>query len=91
MGLETVELVMDVEDVFEIKIPDEDAQHVLTVGDLHQLCVRLIVEHHPQIEMHEARKAAVLHQLRTIICNQLGVRYEKTGPEVRFIGDLKVD
>ena len=34
MGLETVELVMDVEESFEISIPDEKAQDIVTVGDL---------------------------------------------------------
>ena len=35
MGLETVELIMEVEDEFNIQIPDEDAQHIETCGQLH--------------------------------------------------------
>ena len=31
-SLDTVELVMALEDVFEIEIPDEDAEKILTVG-----------------------------------------------------------
>jgi acyl carrier protein len=44
MGLATVELVMEVEAAFGITLPDEDAQHVVTVGDLHALVVRLMDE-----------------------------------------------
>lgn len=34
MGIDTVELIMDVEESFGIKIPDDDAQRIVTVGDL---------------------------------------------------------
>lgn len=34
MGLDTVELLMDVEESFGIEIPDDDAQLIVTVGDL---------------------------------------------------------
>lgn len=33
-SLDTVELVMELEDTFEITIPDEDAEHIFTVGDI---------------------------------------------------------
>ncbi len=40
MGLDVVELVMAVEDTFGIELPDEEAQEVITVGDLHDLAMR---------------------------------------------------
>jgi acyl carrier protein len=39
MGLDTVELVMAVEEWFEISIPDAAAQTLFTVGDLHRFVV----------------------------------------------------
>ena len=32
-SLDTVELVMEFEDAFDLSIPDEDAEKILTVGD----------------------------------------------------------
>ncbi|MBO5291062.1 MAG: acyl carrier protein [Clostridia bacterium] len=32
--LDMVDLVMDVEDIFEIELPDEDLEDIKTVGDL---------------------------------------------------------
>jgi len=39
MGLDTVELVMAVEDYFEITIPNEVAETLVTVGKLHEFVV----------------------------------------------------
>jgi acyl carrier protein len=35
MGLDSVEILMKVEDTFRIKIPDQEAEQILTVGDFH--------------------------------------------------------
>jgi acyl carrier protein len=40
-SLDTVELVMKFEDAFDMKIPDEDAEKITTVGD----AVTYIMEH----------------------------------------------
>ncbi len=40
-SLDIVELVMDLEDVFDVSIPDEDAEKMQTVGD----AVKFINEH----------------------------------------------
>ena len=40
-SLDTVELVMEFEDAFELNIPDEDAEKIQTVGD----AIKYIEEH----------------------------------------------
>jgi hypothetical protein len=39
MGLDTVELVMAVEEEFDLEIPDATAEKIFTVGDLHTFVV----------------------------------------------------
>lgn len=51
MGLDAVELVMDVEDKFDIVIWDEDYGGVVTVGDMHKLIVERLqvsLDPHPK-------------------------------------------
>ena len=43
-SLDTVELVMSLEDEFDCEIPDEDAEKILSVGD----ALRYIEDHQPQ-------------------------------------------
>ena len=37
MGLDSIEILMKVEETFEINIPDNDAEKIITVGDFHNL------------------------------------------------------
>ena len=39
MGLDTVELLLAVEEEFKMKIPNEVAAQLFTVGDLHEFVV----------------------------------------------------
>ncbi len=40
-SLDTVELMMDIEDKFDLSIPEEDAQKILTIGD----AIKYVEEH----------------------------------------------
>ena len=43
MGLETVEIIMEVEDHFGIHVPDEVASNCITVADFHEVIVEMLV------------------------------------------------
>ncbi|HKG91646.1 MAG TPA: hypothetical protein VKA84_07145, partial [Gemmatimonadaceae bacterium] len=48
MGLDLVELVLETEQTFAISIPDRDARHLRTVGDLQDYVVAAVAVKHPR-------------------------------------------
>lgn len=75
MGLDIVELVMEVEDAFGIQIPDEDYEQIRTVGDLHDYIVRH--RQHPDVEdSNKARvclTSATFLRLRRVFIQLFGI------------------
>jgi hypothetical protein len=87
MGLDTVELVLAVEDVFQIEIPDATASGLYTVGELHEFIVAELI----RLERPDVNPDIVFDLLRNVICIQLGVRWEEVVPTARFVQDLRAD
>ena len=87
MGLDTVELVMAVEEHFEIEISDEIATTLETVGLLH----RFVVSELQRKSLLRVDDAAVFLELRSIICEQTGIKPEKIVPDAYFVKDLRLD
>ena len=87
MGLDTVELVLAVEDWFEITIPDEVAETLFTVGTLHAF----VISELKRTDRFGGDDALVFEQLRTLIVRQLGVKPEEVTPTARFVQDLHAD
>lgn len=48
MGLDSVEILMKVEDTFGIKIPDQEAEQIYTVGDFHNVVWRHLSGRHSE-------------------------------------------
>jgi acyl carrier protein len=87
MGLDTVELVMAVEEEFDLEIPDATAEKIFTVGDLHTFVVAEL-QRRGRTDIDSAR---VYEQLRELVCSQLGVKPELVVPGARFVKDLGAD
>ncbi len=87
MGLDTVELVLAVEELFEIEIPNECAEKLTTVGELHQF----VVDELTRLERQNVNRDIVYDLIRNIVCIQLGVKPEKVIPGARFVQDLNAD
>jgi acyl carrier protein len=69
MGLDTVELVMEVEETFHIQIPDADASKLETVG---MLC-DYVAEHAELTQGTACLSSRGFYQLRRALMNVLGV------------------
>lgn len=88
MGLETVELVMAVEEEFAIEIPNSEAAKMERVGDMHAFVVRTLRQHD---ETAVVDADQIWTRLRELVVEQLGVRPEEVIPSAHFIRDLRAD
>jgi len=86
MGLDTVELVMELEDAFSLAMPDEDAEKIQTIGDTVSYIVgRLrLMSPAPLGHCHTSR---AFYRLRREMHRQLGVPRRQIMPRSR-IGEL---
>jgi hypothetical protein len=86
MGLDTLEILMDVEDEFHISIPDQIASNSITVGDTHRVIVGMLVEkgavRSPELE------ADVWRRLVIIVSEQMRMKPQAIRPESRWIPDI---
>jgi acyl carrier protein len=87
MGLDTVELVMAVEEHFGIEIPDDAASTLDTVGLLH----RIVVAELQRKTLLSVSEGAVFDELRELISKQTGIGPEKIVSDAYFVRDLRLD
>ena len=89
MGLEHVELIMDVEEAFGIKIPDSALEKVHTLGEFHDLIAYLVHEQRPELAADPAFKTQLWPEIaRFATRNGYSSNPETVTRESRFIEDL---
>ena len=86
MGLDTVELVMAVEETFDIEIPNQVAPNLAVLGDLHNYVVATLRQRGESPDEKETWE-----RLSAVIVEQLGVRPEEVTRTAHMVRDLKAD
>lgn len=86
MGLDTVELIVTLEDAFDVVIPDADASRLAVLGDMHAYLVQAL-----RLQGDAPDQNEVWEKLRTIVVEQLGVEPEQVIPSAHLVFDLKAD
>lgn len=90
MGLDIVELVMQVESVFGIEIPDADASKLRTVGDLYDYLVRAVA---PEVASPDGGPydGELWERYLDVVEAESGVVRSRLQPNASFTGDLRMD
>ncbi len=86
MGLDTVELVMAIEEQFAIEIPNVDASNLVIIGDLYDYVLRALRQRGESPD-----DAQVWKRFRAVVVRQLGVRPEQVVRSAHIVKDLKID
>jgi hypothetical protein len=85
MGLETVEIVMDMEDYFHLKISDAAASNCITVADLQRVIVDLLAAQGRQ-SGEELQREVWKGMMAVLAKNRYPVNQIR--PESTWIGDI---
>ena len=86
MGLDTVELVLQLEDEFSIQMSDQRASEIITVGELTDYIVQLVAERGLAIEAAE-----VYSRVREILIENYAVKPAAIERDARIVKDLGLD
>jgi len=86
MGLDTIELVMQIEEEFSIEIPDDVASEILTIGELAQYLEKRTVGAPSEIKYDQA-----CERIFEILIHDFKVNPKIVTANSRFVKDLGLD
>jgi hypothetical protein len=81
MGLDSVELILAIEEAFALEIPDRDVRDLVTVGQLRDYVAART----------GCAPEAVWPELVDIVEREGGVKRDRIVPEARIVKDLGID
>ncbi len=83
MGLDIVELVMTIEEEFDVSIPNHVARTLVRLGDIHGFVVKLLQERGEAVD-----PAEVWERLKLIVHREFAIPEEQIVPEAHLVYDL---
>jgi hypothetical protein len=86
MGLDTVEILMEIEEEFDISIPDQVASNSLTVGDTHRVIVEMLVA--KGAARSRELEADIWQRLVKAVTKTVDIKPDAIRPESRWIPDF---
>jgi acyl carrier protein len=91
VGLDSVEIILALEERFQIEIPDRRASTTRTVGDLEELVLRLREEQLPAETRRAHTEEEIRAAIRAEIADQLNVNPARVTPDADLVHDLGMD
>lgn len=91
MGLESVEIVLALEEVFQIRFPKRIPDFPTTVGGLEDMVLNLRQEQLQPAVRDSVGEEEVREVVRHIICKELAIDPSLVTPSARLVADLGVD
>jgi len=80
MGLDSVELIIDVENTFQISITDPEAENIATVGDFYELILKKI----DYSENHQCQSQVLFYKLREVISRHCRIEGKSITPSTEL-------
>jgi len=84
MGLDSVELLVEIENEFQIEISNIEAENIITIGDFHKTISR-------KINLTNTTEEAIFQKLRAVVSDKAGFDIDEIHYHTRIVDDLGLD
>lgn len=92
MGLDLYEVFLEVEEEFDIRIPEKKTQPVQSVGDFFDITIQFLREQYPErFAVDSQYSEKVWQRLKDLLVRELGVKPEQVEKSARFFYELGFD
>lgn len=83
MGLDSIELLVEVETEFKISIPDIEAEEIITVGDFYQAILKKMPSKKRGVST-KCKPQKIFYELRNILSSRLDISKEEFSPKTHL-------